>query len=420
MIKDILLPNLGEGVDSADVSEVLVKSGDIVEKDSSVLVLESEKATMEIPTEFAGTVKEIFVSNGDKVTTGQKLISIEVGSKAKVEEKPKTVDEPKEIKNEKVPKPQKQLEIVKQEDPKFSAKIPFASPSVRRFARELGADLGLAKGTGAKGRILKEDVKIFVKSQLTGGATVSDPQQPEIDFSQWGDTETLPLNKIRRITGERMTTAWQTVPQVTNFEKVDITELDGLQKSIQKINNEENGKITLLPFIMKACANALAEYPDINSSLSANGQELVLKKYYNIRVAVDTPEGLMVPVVKNVNEKTVFELSNDLDEISSKARNKRLLPDKLAGGTFTISSLGGIGGTYFTPIVNPPEVAILGVSRSKMEPIFNDKDFEARLMLPLTMSYDHRVVDGALAAKFMKYLNEQLSDIKNMSDSNLL
>ena len=217
-----------------------------------------------------------------------------------------------------------------------------------------------------------------------------------------------------------MTTAWQTIPQVTNFDKVDITELDNLRKSMQKVNSTKNGKITLLPFIMKACAKALSEFPDVNSSLSPNNQELIVKNYYHIRVAVDTPDGLTVPVIRDVDKKNIFELSNELAEISEKARSKRLLPDDLSGGTFTISSLGGIGGTYFTPIVNPPEVAILGVSRSKMEPIFDEEDFNGRLMLPITLSYDHRVVDGALAARFMKYLNEQLSDIKNLSDTNLL
>ncbi|MDX1285632.1 MAG: 2-oxo acid dehydrogenase subunit E2, partial [Draconibacterium sp.] len=421
-------PNMyRSAIGNAFMTFYLVNAGDMVKKDDSVLVLESEKATMEIPSEFTGTVKEIFVTNGDTVTTGQKLISIEVGDEPKavkegeskkVEEK-KSDEQPKEEVIEATKQP-KQPETVIQETPTVSTKVPFASPSVRRFARELGADLNLVNGSGAKGRILKEDVQNFVKSQLAGRTVTTLPQQPEIDYSQWGDVETLPLNKIRRITGERMTTAWQTIPQVTNFDKIDITELDGLRKSMQKINNADKGKITLLPFIMKACANALVEFPDVNSSLSANGQELVLKKYYHIRVAVDTPEGLMVPVVRDVDKKNIFELSDDLSEISSKARNKRLLPDELAGGTFTISSLGGIGGTYFTPIVNPPEVAILGVSRSKIEPVFDGNDFKARLILPLTLSYDHRVVDGALAARFMKYINEQLTDIKNMSNSNLL
>jgi len=423
MIKNILLPNLGEGVESADVSEVLVKPGDQVTDDTPILVLESEKATMEIPAERTGTIKEIFVENGEQISTGQKLMSIEIGE---VETKDKKEADPKPEKGEKpkekaIPAEEKvQAEPKKQATPvKESSTAPFASPSVRRFARELGADLNLVKGTGAKGRILKEDVQSFIKAQLTGRPIAIAAQQPEIDFSQWGEIETVNLNKIRRITGERMTTAWQTVPQVTNFDKVNITELEGMRKAMQKANSDDNAKITLLPFIMKACVNALKEHPDVNSSLSVNGQELINKKYYHIRIAVDTPDGLMIPVIRDVDKKNIFEISKELAETSEKARNKKLMPDDLAGGTFTISSLGGIGGTYFTPIVNPPEVAILGVSRSKMEPVHDGTEFVPKLMLPLTLSYDHRVIDGALAARFMKFLNMQLSDIKNMSDGKI-
>jgi pyruvate dehydrogenase E2 component (dihydrolipoamide acetyltransferase) len=430
MIKNILLPNLGEGVDSADVSEILVKVGDAVAKDDSILVLESEKATMEIPSEFSGIVKEIFVENGDQITTGQKLVSIEIGDD-KVEKSDKKEDAnttKKEnarqapVENQESKPKQKEVKKVSQqkESSEKSLIVPFASPSVRRFARELGVDLSLVTGTGAKGRILKEDVQQFIKGQLTGRSQKAIKAQPEIDFSQWGEIEKVQLNKIRRITGERMTTAWQTVPQVTNFDKVDITELDDLRRSMQKLNSEEKGKITLLPFIMKAITRALKEFPDVNSSLSSNEQELIQKKYYHIRIAVDTPDGLTVPVVRDVDKKNIFELSNELADVSERARNKKIMPDELTGGTFTISSLGGIGGTYFTPIVNPPEVAILGVSRATMEPVFDGTDFVGKLLLPLTLSYDHRVVDGALAARFMKFLNSQLSDIKNLSDANLL
>lgn len=423
MIKNILLPNLGEGVESADVSEVLVKPGDQVNEDTPILVLESEKATMEIPAERTGTIKEIFVDNGEQISTGQKLMSIKIGSDEKSkkieadpkpEEKEKPNEEPKPTEEKIQAEPKKQVTPAKE-----NSVAPFASPSVRRFARELGADLSLIKGTGAKGRILKEDVQGFIKAQLTGKPVTMAAPQPEIDFSQWGEIETVNLNKIRRITGERMTTAWQTVPQVTNFDKVDITELEGMRKAMQKANGVDNAKITLLPFIMKACVNALKEHPDVNSSLSVNGQERINKKYYHIRIAVDTPEGLMVPVIRDVDKKNIFEISKELAETSEKARNKKLMPDELVGGTFTISSLGGIGGTYFTPIVNPPEVAILGVSRSKMEPIYDESGFMPKLMLPLTLSYDHRVIDGALAARFMKFLNMQLSDIKNMSEGKI-
>jgi len=423
MIKNILLPNLGEGVETAEVSEVLVKPGDQVAEDTPILVLESEKATMEIPAEMAGTIKEIFVENGEQISTGQKLMSIEISDADKSEKKivPKPEiekgkekkEEPKPVekKSEAAPKPAQTV--------KESSAAAFASPSVRRFARELGADLSLINGTGTKGRILKEDVQGFIKAQLTGRPVANVAQQPEIDFSQWGEIETVSLNKIRRITGERMTAAWQTVPQVTNFDKVDITELETMRRTMQKANGSDSAKITLLPFIMKACVNALKEPPDVNSSLSTNGQELINKKYYHIRIAVDTSEGLMVPVIRDVDKKNVFEISQDLAVVSKKARDKKLMPDDLAGGTFTISSLGGIGGTYFTPIVNPPEVAILGVSRAKMEPLHDGSDFVPKLLLPLTLSYDHRVIDGALAARFMKFLNEQLSDVKNMSDTKI-
>lgn len=429
MIKNILLPNLGEGVDSADVSEILIKVGDTVAKDDSILVLESEKATMEIPSEFSGTIKEIFVKNGDQITAGQKLVSIEIGDDKtkksnKEKDAPPVKEEEKNAAAEKHDIIEKQKEVEKTpqktESIKKTVSAPFASPSVRRFARELGADLVLVKGTGPKGRILKEDVQQFIKGQLTGRTYAAVNTQPEIDFSQWGEIENIQLNKIRRITGERMTTAWQTVPQVTNFDKVDITELDDLRRSMQKLNNAENGKITLLPFIMKAIARALKKFPEVNSSLAPNAQELILKKYYHVRVAVDTPEGLTVPVIRDVDKKNIFELSNELADISERARSKKIMLDELTGGTFTISSLGGIGGTYFTPIVNPPEVAILGVSRATMEPVFDGTDFVGKLLLPLTLSYDHRVIDGALAARFMKFLNSQLSDIKNLSDANLL
>lgn len=430
MIKNILLPNLGESVDSADVSEVLIKVGDTIVKDDSILVLESEKATMEIPSELTGTVKEIFVKNGDKIITGQKLVSIEIGDdKPKRTDKKKAIppvkkDDEKQAVVEKQYREGKQKELEKApqspEPAEVTVTAPFASPSVRRFARELGADLTFVKGTGSKGRILKEDVQHFIKEQLSGRTQTAVKAQPEIDFSQWGEIEIVQLNKIRRITGERMTTAWQTVPQVTNFDKVDITELDDLRRSMQKLNSAENGKITLLPFIMKAITRGLKEFPDVNSSLAPNTQDLILKKYYHIRVAVDTPDGLMVPVIRDVDKKNIFELSNELADTSERARNKKILPDELTGGTFTISSLGGIGGTYFTPIVNPPEVAILGVSHANTEPVFDGTDFIGRLLLPLTLSYDHRVIDGALAARFMKFLNSQLSDIKNLSDANLI
>ena len=426
MIKEVLLPNIGEGIDTADVSDVLVKVGDSISKDDPIFVLESEKATMEIPSPFDGKVKAVNIKQGEQIAPGQVLITVEISGEDKgsmiIEEKSTTkenISKRSENKPQKV-EPSVETQTTQISDVPKTEKVPFASPAVRRFARELGADLSYIQGNGPKGRITKENVQIYIKNQLAGQSITMPIQQPAIDFSQWGHVENLALNKIRKITGERMTTAWQSVPQVTNFDKVDITELDEFRRSLQKVNSNEDAKITLLPFLMKASTGALGQFPDFNSSLSPDGSSIILKKYYHIRIAVDTSEGLTVPVIRDVNKKNIFELTKELADVSQRARNKRLSIEELAGGTFTISSLGGIGGTYFTPIVNPPEVAILGVSRAQIEPVFNGDDFDSRLMLPLTLSYDHRVIDGAMAARFMKFLNELLSDIKNLSDIHLV
>ena len=428
MIKEVLLPNIGEGIETADVSDVLVRVGDSISKDDPIFVLESEKATMEIPSDYSGTVKEVFIKTGEQITPGQKLITIELSdskdAKEKEEEKAKKNNKEIETVKPAVIKEERELEsAVEATQPtksQQSKKAIFASPAVRRFARELGAYLELVTGTGSKARITKEDVQNYIKRQLSGQGKLQSTNQPEIDFSVWGPTERFSLNKIRKITGERMTTAWQTVPQVTNFDKVDITELDEFRRSLQKVKSNDDIKITLLPFLMKASVVALQQFPDFNSSLSSDGSSIILKKYYHIRIAIDTPEGLTVPVIRDVDKKDIFDISNELSDVSQRARNKRINLDELAGGTFTISSLGGIGGTYFTPIVNPPEVAILGVSRAQIEPVYIGDDFDSRLMLPLTLSYDHRVIDGAMAARFMKHLNELLSDIKNLSDAKLV
>jgi len=428
MIKEVLLPNIGEGIDTADVSDVLVKVGDSISKDDPIFVLESEKATMEIPSDYSGTVKDVFIKKGEQIAPGQKLITVELSDgNSEPEKEAKKSENKKEEKAIAIPAVAKDESVEKGviESPLKaelvqSKKVPFASPAVRRFARELGAKLDFIMGTGSKARITKEDVQNYIKKQLSGQGSLQTTNTPEFDFSAWGPVEYLPLNKIRRITGERMTTAWQTVPQVTNFDKVDITELDKFRRSLQKINSNEDLKITLLPFLMKASVLALKKFPDFNSSLSSDRSSIIIKKYYHIRIAVDTADGLTVPVIRDVDKKDIVEISNDLSNVSQRARNKRINPDELSGGTFTISSLGGIGGTYFTPIVNPPEVAILGVSRTQIEPIFNGDDFDSRLMLPLTLSYDHRVIDGAMAARFMKYLNKLLSDIENLSDAKLV
>jgi len=426
MIKIIELPNIGESVESAEVSEILIKPGYVVSKDDPILVLESDKATMEIPSDHSGEIKEIFIEVGEQILPGQKLISIEIPDDTKISamegrSTKKNEDEEETVDSKIIDKHAKELiSIPEPKETNKTSAAPFASPSIRRLARELGVNLNLVQGSGTKGRITKTDVQTFVKSRLSGTAIKSPAKQSHIEFSQWGEIETVALNKIRRITGERMTAAWQTAPQVTNFDKVNITELDKLRKSLQKVNYDDKAKITLLPFLMKASALVLAEFPEVNSSLSPAGNELILKKYYHICVAIDTPSGLMAPVIRDVEKKNIFEISNELIDLSTRARNKQIMPDELTGGTFTISSLGGIGGTYFTPIINLPEVAILGVSRAKMEQIYNGKSFENCMMLPLTLSYDHRVIDGALAARFMKFLNTLLSDLSKLSEANIL
>ena len=422
MIKEIILPDLGEGIDSAEVSEILVKVGDTVKNEDPIIILESEKASMEIPTDTAGTVKEIAVAAGDEVGPGSILIKIEV----EAEKEETQTDKPKEEKPEKEtqpPTPNRQPTPVLQSTKTFHQslpaprqKTPLASPAVRRFARELGADLSLVGGSGAKGRITKEDVQNHIKNVLAGAGSgrFGPPPLPAVDFSQWGEIETVKLSKVKRITGERLQQAWQTVPHVTQFDEADITELEALRISLKALNENEKLRITLLPFLMKAVVGILSEMPEFNASLDPAGQHLVYKKYFHIGVAVDTPAGLVVPVIRDVDKKGFRELSEELVTVSGKARNKKLMPGDMKGGCFTISSLGGISGTGFTPIINPPEVAILGVSRSKITPVYRNGVFEPRTILPFSLSYDHRVIDGAQAARFTKRLGELLSDLSQL------
>lgn len=422
MIKNIILPDLGEGIDSAEVSEILVKVGDTIKDEDSIIILESEKASMEIPTDSAGTVKEIAVVAGDEVGPGAVLIKIEV----EAEKEELQTDKPKEEKPEKEsqspvsdrqPAPVSQSTKISHQPPITTPQqTPLASPAVRRFARELGADLLLVRGSGAKGRITKEDVQNYIISVLASAGTGrSGPQpMPAIDFAQWGEIETIRLSKIKRITGERLQQAWQTIPHVTQFDEADITELEALRKTLKALNENEKQRITLLPFLMKAVVKILNEIPEFNASLNPTGQNLVYKKYFHIGVAVDTPAGLVVPVIRDVDKKGFRELSEELVVMSRKARDKKLLPGDMKGGCFTISSLGGISGTGFTPIINPPEVAILGVSRSKISPVYQNGVFEPRTILPFSLSYDHRVIDGAQAARFTKRLGELLSDLSQL------
>ena len=413
MIKEIILPDLGEGIEGAEVSEVSVASGDTVSPDDTILVLESDKASMEIPAEVSGIVKEILVAAGDELKTGHLLMKIEVSDTNGEDGEPETaVEEEIEPTADLEPEISETTPIPALEDSGSMDHV-FASPGVRRLARELGINLQTIQGTGLKGRITKDDLNAYIKLQMAITSGTLPAPQPEIDFSQWGDIEAQKLTRIKRITGERLQQAWQSIPHVTQFDEANITELDALRKEMKTASAEKNIKVTFLPFLMKATAAVLKEMPEFNSSLDHTGQNLVLKNYYHLGIAVDTPSGLTVPVVRNVDQKSIYELSEELMDLSTRARDKKLKPDEMKGGTFTISSLGGIGGTAFSPIVNPPEVAIMGVSRSAWKQVFDKSsgEFSARLIMPFSLSYDHRVIDGAAAAAFTSKFATTLTDL---------
>ena len=419
MIKDIILPDLGEGIEGAEVSEVAVAPGDTITAEDTILVLESDKASMEIPAEVNGTVTEIAVAAGDEVKTGQILIKIEISdSTDAIVEEPVLSEETDQIATS--PEKEKPPEVTLYpviEDTSSTEKV-FASPGVRRLARELGINLQTIKGSGPKRRVTKDDLNGYIKLQMAMSAGSIPAPQPVIDFSQWGDVEVQKLTKIKRITGERLQQAWQLIPHVTQFDAADITDLDSLRKEVKKAGAEKGIKVTFLPFLMKALSVVLKEMPEFNSSLDHNNENLVLKNYYHLGVAVDTPRGLTVPVVRDVDQKSVFELSDELMDLSSRARDKKLKPNELKGGTFTISSLGGIGGTGFSPIVNPPEVAIMGVSRSAWKEVYDkvSREFVAKFIMPFSLSYDHRVIDGAAAAAFTSRFADVLSDLDHFKD----
>ena len=410
MIKEIVLPDLGEGIESATISEIPLGVGEQVKKDDVLLVLESDKASMEIPSDYDGKIVEVLIKEGKDVATGEPLFKIETqGSlEEKVEEKPEKEFEIKE-------KPEERAEA--QPTPEASiARVGdnvFASPGVRRLARELGIDLGVIKGTGAKGRTTKEDLHSYIRIKMQEGAGLSRPPKKPIDFSQWGEVEYQKLTKVNKITGNRLQEAWQDIPHVTQYNSADITDLSTYRKKLKSEAEKTGVKVTFLPFLMKASVLVLREMARFNSSLDENEENLIIKKYFHIGVAVDTPSGLMVPCIKDVDKKTIMELSKELIDMSQRARDKKLRPDELKGSTFTISSLGGIGGTAFAPIVNPPEVAILGVSKSEWKPIYdkNAKEFSPRLVMPFSLSYDHRVIDGASGAAFVERLSQVLENI---------
>ena len=415
MIKEIVLPDLGEGIESATISEVPLSAGEHVKKDDVLLVLESDKASMEIPSDYDGKITEVLVEEGKDVVTGEPLFKIEIqdSTKEEIEEETKKEDKTKE-----------QTEVKVESKAVFESNIArvgddvFASPGVRRLARELGIDLRLIKGTGAKGRTTKEDLHSYIRIKMQEGSGLSKPPKKPIDFSQWGDIEYQKLTKVNKITGSRLQEAWQDIPHVTQHNSADITDLNDYRKKLKSEAEKEGIKITFLPFLMKASVLVLKEMIRFNSSLDENEENLIIKKYFHLGVAVDTPSGLMVPCVRDVDKKTIKELSEELADISQRARDKKLRPDELKGSTFTISSLGGIGGTAFSPIVNPPEVAILGVSKSEWKPVFdkNKKEFVPRFIMPFSLSYDHRVIDGASGAAFVEGLSQTLENIDQFKE----
>ncbi len=432
----IKIPDIGD-FDAVEVIEVLVAQGDSVSQEQALIVLESDKATMEVPSPAAGTLSSLTVKVGDKVSQGDVIGEIEA---AEAEETAGAADtaeaadaskaepasgtaEDKRAAEQAAPAPAKDQPAAAAAPPppppqapaKDGGALPHASPSVRRFARELGVDLGQVDGSGPKGRITRPDVQAFVKQRLSGASAPAGgaalPQMPAVDFSKFGETETQPLARIRKLSAANLHRNWLVVPHVTQFESADITELEDFRK---RESSSGGVKLTLLPFVLKAVAIALKQFPEFNSSLAPDGQSLILKKYCHLGFAADTPQGLVVPVIRDVWNKSVSELAVEAGELAATARDGKLSPAQMQGGCFSISSLGGIGGSHFTPIVNAPEVAILGVSRARMEAVWDGSAFQPRLLLPLSLSYDHRVIDGAAAARFAVFVASLLSDVRRL------
>jgi pyruvate dehydrogenase E2 component (dihydrolipoamide acetyltransferase) len=414
------VPDIGD-FKEVEVIEVLVKPGDAVTKEQSLITLESDKATMEIPSPAAGVVKDLKVKVGDKVSKGSPILLLDSKEAPPKSEAPKAAPAAKPAA---APAPATAPPVPREPRDETVAK-PHASPSVRKFARELGVDLTRVQASGPKGRILHTDVQAFVKGALSRGAApvaakaggalpFNLPAWPEVDFAKFGPIESKPLSRIQKLSGPYLHRNWISIPHVTQFDEADITDLEAFRKA-QTVETEKKGfKLTMLAFMIKACVTALKQFPQFNSSLDKSGENIIVKKYYHLGVAVDTPGGLVVPVVRDADRKGVFDIARELGEISKLARDGKLKPGDLQGGTFSISSLGGIGGTAFTPIINAPEVAILGVSRGALRPVWNGKEFAPRLMLPLSLSYDHRVIDGATAARFSSFLVSVLSDIRKL------
>jgi pyruvate dehydrogenase E2 component (dihydrolipoamide acetyltransferase) len=426
---EVKVPDIGD-FKNVPVIEVLVKAGDTIKTEDSLLTLESDKSTMEVPAPASGVVKEIKVKVGDKVSEGSLVLLLEP-AEAEARQTPAAA----------APAPKPAAAPTAPAASRAPAKAPapapapaaaarvdeagfsqaHASPSVRRVAREFGVDLGRVKGSGPKDRILKEDVQAYVKTELArprgeGGAGLGFnlPPMQQIDFAKFGPVETKPLPRIKKLSGSYLHRNWLSIPHITQHEEADITELEAFRKAQAEEAKKSGIKFTMVGFLLKASVVALKQFPEFNASLTPDGEQLVLKHYFHIGVAVDTPNGLVVPVLRDVDKKGLLELAKELGDISGRMRNGKISPPDLQGGCFSISSLGGIGGTFFTPIINAPEVAILGVGKAVMRPVWNGKDFAPRLMLPLSLSYDHRVIDGALGARFISYLGGVLSDIRRL------
>jgi pyruvate dehydrogenase E2 component (dihydrolipoamide acetyltransferase) len=443
---EVKVPDIGD-FKEVPVIEVLVKPGDAVKKDDSLVTLESDKATMEVPAPYSGTVKEIRIKVGDKVGEGVTILTMEAAAAAGASAPAPVAAAPAKAAGQlpvkappaqapapapaagpataPVAKPEPSAPVTAPAAPPIepaSGALAHASPGVRRFARELGVDVSRVTGSGPKGRILKEDIQNFVKSSLAGGSSAAGarpggglgdlglPPWPKVDFAKHGPVEVQPLTRIQKISGPVLARNWIMIPHVTQFDEADITELEAFRAKVNEENAKAGIKVTPLAFLIKAVVAALKKYPKFNSSL--DGDNLVLKQYWNIGFAADTPQGLMVPVVKGADQKGVIEIAKETSDLAAKAREGKLGPADMQGGTFSISSLGGIGGTAFTPIVNAPEVAILGVSKAGMKPVWDGKQFAPRLMMPLSLSYDHRVIDGALGARFTSYLAQVIADLR--------
>ncbi|NNE04226.1 MAG: dihydrolipoyllysine-residue acetyltransferase [Xanthomonadales bacterium] len=441
---EIKVPDIGEFTD-IPVIEVLVSSGDTVEADESLITLESDKATMEVPSPAAGVIVEMRVALEDTVSEGDVVAVLEASDapqaaeseqsepadtpppEAKETESEAAEKEPQKPHKSKQPEQAAPVSAGKRQSPPVStgvattlpSRVPYASPAIRMFARELGVDLARVSGSGRKQRILREDVTAFVKSVMSGQAQAATPgfevaPPPKVDFSKFGDIERLELSRINKISAKFLHRNWVTIPHVTHNDHSDVTALEAFRKENKAKAQEQGFKLTPLVFLIKACVAAMKEFPRFNASLDQSGEHLVLKKYFHIGIAVDTPDGLVVPVLRDCDSKTKAELALELVETSQRARDGKLKPQDLQGGCFSISSLGGIGGASFSPIINAPEVAILGVSRSKMEPVWDGKEFQPKLMMPLSLSYDHRVIDGAAAARFTRFLAEHLENPEHL------